>query len=119
LIAAAAIAATSPEIFTSTLGPLGRQPSATLVFLILLTLFLVVVSYGVLRRWRSMFWLVVVAFLAGVLRVPATALELAGVIPMQGPAWYLLVQAVIGLVQLAVGALLIRGYRKGGVWGAF
>jgi len=38
---------------------------------------------------------------------------------MQGPAWYLLVQAVIGLVQLAVGVLLIRGYRKGGVWGAF
>ena len=110
---------TSPEILTATLGPLGYQSAAVPVFLVLLALFLAVVSFGVWRRWRWMFWLVVVAFVAGVLRVPATALELGGLIPMQGPAWYLVLQAVIGLVQLIVGALLIRGYRRGGVWGAF
>ena len=89
------------------------------MFLILLIMFIAALSYGVLRRWRLIFWVVVLAFLAGVVRVPAALLELGGVIPLQGPAWYVILQAGIGLIQLGIGALLIRGYRRGGVWGAF
>jgi len=113
------IAVFSPGIFAATLGPLGNQPAALPTFLILLTLFLAGVAYGVLRRWRWIFWLLVVAFLAGVLRVPTTVLELSGAIPRQAPDWYLILQAGIGLVQLVIGLLLVRGYRKGGMWGAF
>jgi hypothetical protein len=113
------IAVFSPGIFAVTLGPLGNHPAALPAFLILLTLFLAGVAYGVLCRWRWIFWLLVVAFIGGVLRVPASFLELSGAIPRQAPDWYLAVQAGIGLVQLAIGLLLVRGYRKGGAWGAF
>ena len=113
------IAVFSPGIFTATLGPLGSQPAALPTFLVLLTLFLAGVAYGVLRRSRWIFWLVVVAFLAGILRIPTSFLELAGAIPRQAPDWYLVLQAAIGLIQLVIGLLLVRGYRKGGAWGAF
>ncbi len=54
---------------------------------------------------------------AGVLRVPASALELAGVLPASGPVWYVLVQAAIGLVQFAIGLAMLSGLRSAGVWG--
>jgi hypothetical protein len=57
----------------------------------------------VARRWRWAFWLIAVAFVAGMLRAPAAALELAGVLPPSGPPWYALLQGAIGLVQLAIG----------------
>jgi hypothetical protein len=60
-----------------------------------------------------------VAFLAGVLRLPASVLELAGILPLQGPAWYVVLQGAIGLVQFAIGIALVKGYRRGGVWGNF
>ena len=71
------------------------------------------------RRWRWTFWLVLVAFLAGLLRVPASALELTGFLPSDGPTWYLLLQAAIGLVQFAIGLAMLIGLRKSGPWGAF
>ena len=66
-----------------------------------------------------MFWLVLVAFLAGLLRVPASALQLVGLLPSAGPTWYLLLQAAIGLVQFAIGLAMLVGLRKTGPWGAF
>ena len=78
-----------------------------------------VVTAGVIRRWRWTFWLLLVAFLAGLLRVPASILELTGVLPSAGPAWYEVLQAVIGAVQFVIGLLLVRGYRRAGTWGAF
>lgn len=56
------------------------------------------------------------AFLAGLLRVPAAVLELADVLPAGGPAWYPVFQAIVGLVQFALGLRMARGYRRGGVW---
>jgi voltage-gated potassium channel len=79
----------------------------------------VFMTAAILLRWRWTFWLVVLAFLAGILRVPATALELNGAMPKQGPDWYLVVQGAIGIVQFVIGLLLVRGYRRAGVWGAF
>jgi hypothetical protein len=35
-------------------------------------------AVGVVRRWRWTFWLILVAFLFGVLRVPVAALQLTG-----------------------------------------
>ena len=40
------------------------------------TALIAVLVVGVVRRWRWVFWLIVVAFLAGLLRVPATILEI-------------------------------------------
>jgi hypothetical protein len=84
-----------------------------------LTVLLAVLAIGVLRRWRWMFWLVVVAFLAGSLRVVALPLQLAGLAPAPGPAWYTVFQAAVGVIQVAIALVLLRGYRKAGAWGAF
>ena len=91
----------------------------SLAFLAALIVFIAFLGLGVMRRWRWMFWLILVAFLAGALRVPASVLELAGVIPASTPAWYVALQGAIGVVQLGIGLALYGGYRKGGVWGAF
>jgi len=58
----------------------------------------------------------VVAFLFGALRAPATLLQLGGVLPPDGPTWYVLLQGLIGVVQPAVGRALLAGYRRSGVW---
>ncbi len=87
------------------------------MFVVLLSAFLGLLSYGVLRRWRWTFWLVLVAFLAGVLRVPIAALELADVLPARGPAWYAVFQGLLGVIQCLIGLLMVRAYRRSGIWG--
>ena len=57
--------------------------------------------------------------MAGLLRVPASALQLAGIVPGPGPVWYLVLQAVVGLIQFVIALAMLVGYRKAGVWSAF
>jgi ABC-type xylose transport system permease subunit len=64
------------------------------------------------------FWLIVVAFLAGVLRVPVFILQLSGVLAAEGPTWYVLLQAITGMVQVAIDLAMLAGYRRSGVWGS-
>jgi len=99
--------------------PAGGSLVPELAFLVAITAFIGLCGTGVVRRWRWMFWLILVAFLAGALRVPASALELAGKLPMGGPAWYVLLQAAIGVVQVAIGLAMLAGFRTAGVWGPF
>ncbi len=88
-------------------------------FLLALTVLIAVLVVGILRRWRWVFWLIVVAFLAGLLRVPATILEPARVLPAGGPDWYVLLQGVTGVCQFTIAPALLHGYRRSGAWGAF
>jgi hypothetical protein len=81
------------------------------------TAFVAVPAIGVIRRWRWTFWLVLIAFLAGPLRIVAAALELLGLTPATGPTWYVAAQGLIGATQLAIGVTLLRTYRRHGVWG--
>lgn len=62
-----------------------------------------------------MFWLILVAFGAGVLRAPVAILEITGLIGRTGPTWYALFQIVVGLVQVAIGLAMLTGYRREGV----
>lgn len=120
VVALVAILVFAPSVYDDVLHPAsGQAPAVNLVFLTALLAFIGLLGFGVWRRWRWMFWLIVIAFLAGFLRVPASALELLGIIPQQGPAWYVVFQGVIGAVQLGIGVALLIGYRKAGVWGAF
>ena len=75
-------------------------------------------AVGVLQRWRWTFWLILVAFLAGAVRVPVAILQLVDALPTDVPSWYVVLQALIGLVQLAIGLDMLVGYRRSGVWGA-
>ena len=60
-----------------------------------------------------------VAFLAGILRVPVAVLQLTGVLAADAPSWYVAFQGAIGLAQVAIGLAMLAGYRRSGVWGAF
>jgi len=119
-IALAAILALAPGIYVDAMRPAGVPAAGAAAGLFAgVSALIAVVTAGVIRRWRWTFWLLLVAFLAGLLRVPASILELTGVLPSAGPAWYEVLQAVIGAVQFVIGLLLVRGYRRAGTWGAF
>jgi len=115
-----AILALAPTVYSETLriSPT-RSPVLELAFLLALSAFLVLLSIGTIRRWRWLFWLILVAFLAGILRLPASVLQVTGVVPSAMPVWYVLLQAGIGVVQFLIGLAMIAGYRRSGAWGAF
>ena len=97
----------------------GNQRLAEIGVLLVVTAFFAVLSIGVIRGWRWTFWLILVVFLAGIWRVPASTLQLALIMPSQDPAWYMVLQAVVGLIQFVIALAMLAGYRKAGVWGAF
>ncbi len=97
----------------------GNQRPAEIGALLVLTALFAVLSTGVIRSWRWTFWLILVVFMAGILRVPASALQLARIVPSQGPAWHVAFQAVVGLIQFVIALAMLAGYRKTGVWGTF
>ena len=119
-LALLAILLAAPQIYDSTLalGP-GPHLVAELAFLISISGLIAILVVGVLGRWRWMFWLIVIAFLFGAVRVIASALQLMNVLPPAGPAWYSTLQGAIGVVQLLIALAMISGYRKGGTWGDF
>ncbi|HSR22286.1 MAG TPA: hypothetical protein VLW53_01965 [Candidatus Eisenbacteria bacterium] len=115
----AGILVAAPGIYADALRlPGGGSRPAEAAFLVAILALIGLLVVGVVRRWRWMFWLVLVAFLAGLLRVPAALLGLAGILPSNGPAWYVLLQAGVGIVQFAIGLAMLSGYRRAGVWGA-
>lgn len=65
------------------------------------------------------FLLVLIAFFFGVLRLPASVLQFAGILPASGPAWYAALQGAIGIVQFLIAFAMFAGYRKAGIWGEF
>src|SRR5260370_27656210 len=64
-------------------GQVGGEAAEVLA----LSALLMLLSVGIVRGWRWLFWVILIAFLAGILRVPAAGLELAGNSPQQGPVW--------------------------------
>jgi len=95
-----------------------RRPAEIAALLVLTALF-GVLSTGIIRNWRWTFWLILVAFMAGILRAPISALQLTGAVPAQGPAWFVVLQVVVGLVQFVIGLGMFTGYRRSGLWGEF
>jgi hypothetical protein len=113
------ILAVAPEVYDQALRlPPSWPPGAAIAFVAALTVFIALLSVGVLRRWRWTFWLVLVAFLAGVVRVPVAILQLTGVLVADGPAWYVVFQGLLGVIQVMTGLVMVAGYRRAGVWGA-
>ena len=108
----------APEVYERRLRSLpGAQRVVEIVFVVALSAFIVLLSIGVLRRWRWMFWLILIAFLSGVLRIVAV-LQISGQMRPDGPLWYVILQGVIGLVQVLIALAMILGYRRSGVLGS-
>ena len=116
----AVILALSQAVREVTLGgtPASGTPG-TLAFLAALLAFLGVLGVGVVRRWRWLFWLLLLAFAVGLVRVPLAVLQLSDRISPEGPDWYVVLQAVIGVVQVGLAYAMFAGYRRAGPWGAF
>jgi hypothetical protein len=119
-VSLAVILAAAPDVYDAALRlPADRMRQAEVSFLAGLSAFIVLLVVGVLRRWRWTFWLILVAFLFGVLRVPVAILQLTGVLRASTPSWYVALQGLIGLAQFAVVSAMVVGYRRSGVWGSF
>ncbi len=119
-IALLAILVLSPDVYAQALrlAP-GDIRAIEIVFLAALSALIALLVIGVLRRWRWAFWLILVAFFFGVLRLPASGLQLVGLMPATGPTWYEALQGAIGVVQFLIALAMFSGYRKAGVWGEF
>jgi hypothetical protein len=118
-ISLVAILVAAPEVYEQRLRSLpGAQLMVRAVFVVALTAFIVLLSIGVLRRWRWTFWLILIAFLFGVLRIPVAVLQLSGQMRPDGPPWYVILQGVIGLVQVLIALAMVLSYRRSGVWGS-
>lgn len=104
----------APDVLTRATGLAPSAMGAGLAALAVLIAFIVV---GTLRRWRWLFWVLMLVLLAGGLRIPVVALQLSGVLPTGLPAWYVLVQGALGAAQLGIGLVLVADHRRAGVWG--
>ena len=106
----------APDVYDQALSlPGGR--GTELAFLAALSGLIGLLVVGVVRRWRWTFWLILVAFLFGVLRVPVAVLQLSGVVRASTPAWYVMLQGLIGVAQFAIALAMLASYRRSGVWG--
>jgi hypothetical protein len=109
---------TAPDVYDQALPALGHRRAIEIVFLILLSAFLAVLGIGVRRGWRWLFWLILIAFGLGLIRLPVAVLQLLGVLSPAGPAWYVVLQGVIGVVQFVIALIMLADYRRSGIWGA-
>ena len=62
-----AMLAAAPEVYGRALGL--SSADARLLFLVAISAFIALLGTGVIRRWRWAFWLILVAFLFGPVRV--------------------------------------------------
>jgi uncharacterized membrane protein YidH (DUF202 family) len=110
----------APSIYTNTLlfqaSPTDRYPFSATLFLIGIVIGIAVVMVGVVRHWRWLFWLLLIAFGFSILEIPATILQLTGVLPGLIPVWYSLCRMGVALIQGAIAAWMVRIYRRRGVW---
>jgi hypothetical protein len=95
----------------------GNRAQAETPTLVVLTALFGILSTGVIRGWRWTFWVILVVFLVGLPRAVYSALQLTGIVPRQGPIWYVLLPGPIGIVQFGIAMVMLAGYRKVGGWG--
>jgi hypothetical protein len=119
LLSVVVIRLAAPEVYDQALRLPPGQRRWESGFLVALAGLIAVLAVGVVRRWRWTFWGVMVAFLAGVLRVPVAIAQLVGLLSADAPSWYVLFQGLLGVVQFAIGLAMVSGYRRAGIWGAF
>ncbi len=111
---------TTPSIYTNILllhpSPMDRYPFVATLFLMALVVFIAVLLIGVRQHWRWLFWLLLIAFGAMILDIPATILQLTGVVPSLFPVWYSLCRMGVSLLAVIIAAWMLSIYRRYGVW---
>jgi hypothetical protein len=110
----------APSIYTQTLllapSPAERYPFPATLFLVGVLVFIAVLIVGVVRHWRWVFWLLLLAFGCMILEIPATILQLTGVLPSIFPVWYSLCRIGVALIAVVIAVWMGQIYRHHGVW---
>jgi hypothetical protein len=110
-----------PSIYVQTLllhpSATDRHPLIATLFMVAILAFITLLSIGVMRRWRWLFWLLLIAFAASIIQIPVTLLQIAGVLPAEYPLWYTLFRLFIAFVELCLAMWMVQIYRREGVWG--
>src|SRR5947209_18169543 len=109
-----------PSIYTQTLllqsSPRDRYPLPATLFLVGILVFVVILMVGVVRHWRWLFWLLLVAFGFSILEIPATILQLSGVLPNLFPVWYSLCRMGVAILEVIIAVWMVCFYRCHVVW---
>jgi hypothetical protein len=113
-----AILGVAPDVYDEALRLGNASDAIRFATLGSITAVISLLTVGVVRRWRWTFWLIVVAFLAGILRIPVSLLQLTDVIHTSLPSWYIAYQCALGITQFIVGILMVLGYRRASYWAA-
>src|SRR6266699_953108 len=75
----------APALYTNLLllhpAPTERYPAPVTLALVGILLVIAVGMVGVVRHWRWLFWLLLLAFSASILDIPITILQLLGALP--------------------------------------
>lgn len=79
-------------------------------------MFIAVLLAGIAHHWRWKFWLLLVAFAAMALEIPATILQLTGVLPNLFPVWYSLCRVGVAIIAVLIAIWMACIYRHHGVW---
>jgi hypothetical protein len=110
----------APSIYTNTLllkpSPTERYPLPVTLFLIGILIFIAILIVGVVRHWRWLFWLILIAFGFSILEIPATILQLTGVVSGNLPLWYSLSRTGVALIEVVIAVWMVHIYRQYGVW---
>jgi hypothetical protein len=110
----------SPAIYAQSLSlassPADRYPVPVTLFLVGILAVIALLILGVVRHWRWVFWLMLVAFASSALQIPVTLLQIAGVLPSTDPLWYSLFRMGVAVLELGLGVWMIQVYRHEGIW---
>ena len=93
-----------------------RYPVPVTLFLVGILGLITLLILGVVRHWRWVFWLILVAFASSALQIPVTLLQMADVLPSSDPLWYSLFRMGGVVVELALAVWMVSIYRREGVW---
>jgi hypothetical protein len=111
---------TSPSIYAQSLSltssPANRYPVPVTLFLVGILAVIALLILGVVRHWRWVFWLMLIAFSASVLQLPVELLQIFGVLPLTSPLWYSLFRLAVAVLELGLAVWMIQVYRHEGIW---
>jgi hypothetical protein len=115
-----AVYVAAPSMYTQTLllqsSPTDRYPFPVTLFLVVILVCIAILIVGVVRHWRWVFWLLLVAFGCMILEIPATIFQLTGVLPRFFPVWYSLCRMSVSMIAVAIAVWMGQIYRHHGVW---
>ena len=110
----------TPSVYVTKLllapSPTDPYPLPVTLFLGSILVFVAVIMVGVIQHWRWVFWLLLVAFGCSILELPATLLQLLGLLPGHPPVWYGLSQMCVALLEVGFAVWMSYISQHYGVW---